>query len=116
MPINPTAGRIAIGVHTNSVAEQAALVDSIRHDIAKPPSGLRAEPTGLAVLATTAYDNLATRGYLLNLAPLLLVAVALLVAYREPRRALLPLVPGLAAHRFPRGSYAPLCRHRPRRA
>jgi predicted RND superfamily exporter protein len=92
-PIDPTAARIALGVHTNSVAQQAQLVDSLARDLSKPPNGLSAAPTGLAVLATTAYENLVGRAYLLNLAPLALVAIVLLLIYREPRRALLPLVP-----------------------
>lgn len=92
-PIAPTEARIAIGVHTASVADQAKLVDALRIDAANPPNGMTATPTGLAVLATTAYDNLVNRAYLLNLAPLLLVGLVLFAVYRQPRRALLPLVP-----------------------
>ena len=96
-PIDPNAARIALGVHTNSVADQAKLVDALRHDVNSPPNGLTADPTGLAVLATTAYNNLVGRSYLLNLAPLAIVAVALFLVYREPRRTLLPLVPTVLA-------------------
>jgi predicted RND superfamily exporter protein len=96
-PIDPAAARIVLGVHTSSVEQQAQLVDSIRRDVAAPPNGLSATPTGLAVLATTAYDNLVGRSYLLNLAPLVLVAAVLLLIYREPRRALLPIVPTVLA-------------------
>jgi predicted RND superfamily exporter protein len=92
-PINPTAARIAIGVHSPSVADEARLVDSLKHDVGGLPNGLSAQLTGLAVLATTSYDNLVNRSYLLNLAPLAVVAVVLLAVYREPRRALLPLLP-----------------------
>lgn len=92
-PINPNASRIAVGVHTASVADQAKLVNSLRSDISNPPNGLSAAPTGLAVLATTAYDNLVSRAYLLNLLPLVIVAAALYAIYREPRRALLPILP-----------------------
>jgi hypothetical protein len=92
-PIHPDQARIAIGVHTASVAEQAKLVNSLRAELANPPNGVTAAPTGLAVLATTAYENLVNRAYLLNLAPLLVVAAVLFVVYRQPRRALLPLVP-----------------------
>jgi len=52
---------------------------------------------GNAVLVTTAYDNLVNRSYLLNLAPLAVVAAALFALYREPRRALLPLLPTVLA-------------------
>ncbi|MFN2583033.1 MAG: MMPL family transporter [Candidatus Dormibacteria bacterium] len=96
-PIDPNSGRIVIGVHTNSVADQSKLVNSIRSDIANPPNGMTAAPTGVAVLATTAYDNLVNRSYLLNLAPLAVVAIALYLIYREPRRALLPLLPTVLA-------------------
>lgn len=92
-PIDPNAARIALGVHTASVADQAALVGAVQQEVASPPSGLTVQPTGLAVLATTAYGNLLNRSYLLNLAPLAVVAIALFAVYREPRRALLPLVP-----------------------
>ena len=96
-PIDPSTARIALGVHTNSVADQAKLVAALRAEVASPPGGLSADPTGLAVLATTAYDNLVNRSYLLNLAPLAVVAIALFLVYREPRRALLPLVPTVLA-------------------
>ncbi len=92
-PVDPTASRIAIGVHTDTVAQQAQLVDGLQRDVANPPNGMTATPTGLAVLATTAYDNLTNRAYLLNVAPLVVVAIVLFALYREPRRALLPLVP-----------------------
>jgi predicted RND superfamily exporter protein len=92
-PINPDSARIALGVNSPSVADEAKLVDSLRGEVTTAPNGLTAAPTGLAVLATTAYDNIVGRAYLLNLAPLLIVAVALFLIYREPRRALLPLLP-----------------------
>jgi predicted RND superfamily exporter protein/DNA replication protein DnaC len=92
-PISPTDARIAIGVHTASIAEQAKLIAALRADVANPPKGLTATPTGLAALAATAYDNLVSRAYLLNVAPLVLVGLVLLAVYRQPRRALLPLLP-----------------------
>ncbi|HZU77856.1 MAG TPA: MMPL family transporter, partial [Dehalococcoidia bacterium] len=96
-PISPDASRIVIGVHANSVADEAQLVDGLRQDVAAPPSGITAQPAGLAVLATTAYDNIVSRGYVLNVVPIVLVGVALLAVYREPRRALLPLLPTVLA-------------------
>jgi predicted RND superfamily exporter protein len=92
-PIDPNAARIAIGVHSPSVADEARLVRSLNHEIGGLPNGLSAQLTGLAVLATTAYDNLVNRSYVLNLAPLAVVALVLIAVYREPRRALLPLLP-----------------------
>jgi predicted RND superfamily exporter protein len=96
-PINPTTARIALGVVSTSVADEAKLVASLRTEVSNAPEGLSATPTGLAVLATTAYDNIVGRAYLLNLAPLGVVAIALFVIYREPRRALLPVLPTVMA-------------------
>ena len=95
-PINPDQARIAVGVHTDTVAQQAKLVDVLATEL-KPVNGMSAAPTGLAVLATTAYDNLLNRAYLLNLAPLAVVALVLFAIFREPRRALLPLIPTVLA-------------------
>lgn len=99
--IDPNVARIALGVHATSVSEEARLVDELSSALkgqSHPPNGMVAQPAGLAVLATTAYDNLVNRSYLLNLVPLAAVALALWAIFREPRRAVLPLVPaGLAA-------------------
>lgn len=91
-PINPTASRIAIGVRSTSIADQARLIDDLDRTLA-PPNGLSARPTGLAALAATAYDTLTSRALFLNLTPLVVVAVILLLIYREPRQALLPVLP-----------------------
>jgi predicted RND superfamily exporter protein len=98
-PINPQSARIALGIDANTVAAQAQLVDELRGEVAdnNTPNGITATPTGLAVLVATAYDNLVNRAYLLNVAPLLVVALALWLIYRRPRRALLPLVPTVFA-------------------
>ncbi len=96
-PINPDTARIALGIDANTVAEQAQLVDELRGEVADAPNGITATPTGLAVLVATAYDNLVNRAYLLNVAPLLIVALALWLIHRRPRRALLPLVPTVLA-------------------
>lgn len=98
--IDPNVARIALGVRATSVSEEAQLVDEISSALkgtAHPPNGMVAQPAGLAVLATTAYDNLVNRSYLLNLVPLAAVALALWAIFREPRRAFLPLVPAALA-------------------
>ena len=95
--IDPSAGRIALGVRASSVTDEARLVDQVAKEVASPPNGMVARPAGLAVLATTAYDNLINRSYLLNLVPLAAVALALWAVFREPRRALLPLLPAVLA-------------------
>ncbi|MHB8717522.1 MAG: MMPL family transporter [Candidatus Dormibacteria bacterium] len=94
-PIDPNAARIVIGVQGTSVASQAHLIDSIRNGLrsAPPPNGMSAAPVGIAALAAQAYDNLLSRGLLLNLAPLLVVFGALLLIERDLRRASLPVLP-----------------------
>lgn len=96
-PIDPSAGRIALGVRAASVADEARLVDELAGEVGTPPNGMVARPAGLAVLATTAYDNLNNRAYLLNLVPIAAVALALFAVYRDRRRALLPLLPAVLA-------------------
>ena len=96
-PINPSSARIALGIDASTVADQASLVDQLRREVGSAPSGITATPTGLAVLATTAYDNLAGGVYLVNLLPLLVVALVLWLIHRRPRRALLPLLPTVMA-------------------
>jgi predicted RND superfamily exporter protein len=96
-PIHPDAARIALGIDASTVAKQATLVDELATEVTSAPSGISAAPTGLAVLVAGAYDNLVNRAYLLNLAPLLIVAIALGLIYRNPRRALLPLIPTVFA-------------------
>jgi predicted RND superfamily exporter protein len=92
-PIDPTSARIVIGVEGTSIADQARLIDSIRNEIANPPSGMTAAPAGIAALAAQAYDNLVARSLLLNLLPLVVVFLALLALERNLRRAALPLLP-----------------------
>lgn len=96
-PIDPNAARLALGVRAGSVSDEARLVDEVAGEVAAPPNGMVARPSGLAVLAATAYDNINNRSYLLNLVPIAAVALALFAVYRERRRALLPLLPAVLA-------------------
>ena len=97
-PIDPQYSRIVLGVAAlPSFANEAQLVDQIAAEVKSPPSALSltATPTGLPVLATTAYDNVTGwHAYFLNLVPLGVVLLVLLaIHYRAPRRALLPVLP-----------------------
>lgn len=93
-PVTPTAARIVLGVRATSLDAEANLVHSLRADIGSPPAGITSvEPSGLAALAVAAYDTVRSRSLLLNLFPLVLVAGVLMVLYRDPRRALLPVLP-----------------------
>ena len=90
---------IPFGIKVMPFDEQKQLIDSIRAEIDPPgtehdpPAGVSAEVVGLPVLAADANSALSANRYLLTLAGLAAVALALLAVYRSPRRALVPLVP-----------------------
>ena len=97
----PTAGTAVIpfGIKVMPFDEQKELIDSIRAEIDPPgtaddpPAGVSAEVVGLPVLAADANSALESNRYLLTLAGLAAVALALLAVYRSARRALVPLIP-----------------------
>ena len=90
---------IPFGIKVMPFDEQKQLIDSIRSEINPPgtendpPAGVTAEVVGLPVLAADANSALSDNRYLLTLAGLVAVALALLAIYRSPRRALVPLIP-----------------------
>ena len=96
-----TAGTAVIpfGIKVMPFDEQKELIDSIRAQIDPPgteddpPAGVTAEVVGLPVLAADANGALDSNRYLLTLAGLAAVALALLAVYRSLRRALVPLIP-----------------------
>ena len=96
-----TAGTAVIpfGIKVMPFDEQKELIDSIRAQIDPPgtdndpPPGVTAEVVGLPVLAADANSALSSNRYLLALAGLAAVALALLAVYRSLRRALIPLIP-----------------------
>ena len=72
--------------------EQEALIGDIRSEL-DPPAGVSAEVVGLPVLAADANSELSGSRYWLTLAGLLAVGLVLLLVYRSPSRALVPLLP-----------------------
>ncbi len=96
-----TAGTTVIpfGIKVMPFDEQKELIDSIRAEIDPPgvgndpPEGVSAAVVGLPVLAADANSALESNRYLLTLAGLAAVALALLAVYRSARRALVPLIP-----------------------
>jgi hydrophobe/amphiphile efflux-3 (HAE3) family protein len=90
---------IAFGIKVMPFDEQERLINDIRSQIDPPgtangpPPGVSAEVVGLPVLAADANSELESNRYLLTLAGLAAVALALLAIYRSVRRALIPLVP-----------------------
>jgi predicted RND superfamily exporter protein len=85
---------LAFGVRLRPLASQERVISYMRAGL-RPPAGVRAELAGLPVLAADAGAALASpaRRLLTSLAGLAAVALALLVALRDVRRALVPLVP-----------------------
>jgi len=88
------AATLAFGLKVGPLDRQLEVLDAMRREL-KPPPGVTARLSGLPVLAAEANDQLSSVGrrFLALLASLLLVAAVLLLAFRSPRRALLPLVP-----------------------
>ena len=90
---------LAFGIKLMPFDEQKELIDGIRAEINPPgtendpPPGVEAAVVGLPVLAADANAALSSNRYLLTVAGLLAVALALLAAYRSFARALVPLVP-----------------------
>ncbi len=94
---------LGFGIRAQSLEEQQALIDRIRAEIGEPgakggpPPGVEVELAGLPVIAASAASDLSSSRYLLTLAGLLAVALALLAVYRSLSRALVPLVPVVMA-------------------
>jgi uncharacterized protein len=92
-------GVITFGIKVMPFDQQEALIDDIRSQInppggrASPPPGVKAEVLGLPVLAADANSALSGSRYLVTVAGLLAVALALVAVYRSARRALVPLIP-----------------------
>jgi uncharacterized protein len=90
---------LGFGIRAQSLDDQQALIDRIRDEIGEPgtkggpPPGVQVELAGLPVIAASAASDLSNSRYLLTLAGLLAVALALLAVYRSWSRALIPLVP-----------------------
>jgi uncharacterized protein len=88
---------IGFGIKSQTLAEQEALLRSVRAQIGDPPPGVKVSLTGLPVIATEAGSDLSSSRYWLALAGLGAVALVLLVLLRSFRRALIPLLPTLLA-------------------
>jgi uncharacterized protein len=90
---------MGFGIRAQSLEDQQALIDRIRGEIGEPgteggpPAGVEVELAGLPVIAASAASDLSASRYLLTLAGLLAVALALLAVYRSWSQALVPLVP-----------------------
>jgi hydrophobe/amphiphile efflux-3 (HAE3) family protein len=102
-PLDPKTGKIghlaliSFGISSQTLAEQQALLSSVRGQIGKPPSGVEVRLAGLPVIAAEAASELSSSRYWLALAGLGAVALVLLALRRSFRRALVPLLPTVLA-------------------
>jgi uncharacterized protein len=102
-PVDPETGKlgsealISFGIRAQSLSGQQELIDRVRGEIGQPPAGVEVELAGLPVIAAQSASDLDGSRYWITLAGLAAVALALLLVYRSPRRALLPLLPTLLA-------------------
>jgi predicted RND superfamily exporter protein len=88
------AATLAFGIRLMPLSEQERVIDAMRAGL-DPPPGVHAELVGLPVLAADANPRIASpwRRIATLLAGLLAVGIVLALAFRSPRRALVPLVP-----------------------
>jgi len=108
-PLDPRTGElgdealITFGIRAQSLEDQQALIDRVRAEIGEPgaaggpPPGVEVRLAGLPVIAAESASDISASRYWLTLAGLVAVALALLLVYRSPRRALVPLVPTVLA-------------------
>jgi hydrophobe/amphiphile efflux-3 (HAE3) family protein len=102
-PLDPKTGKvghlalIGFGIKSQTLAEQEALIESVRAQIGEPPAGVEVSLSGLPVIAAEAGSDLSSSRYWLALAGLGAVALVLLVLLRSFRRALIPLLPTVLA-------------------
>jgi uncharacterized protein len=90
------AALLGFGIRAQSLEDQQDLIERVRGEIGAaggPPPGVEVELAGVPVIASAAASDLSDSRYLLTLAGLIVVALVLLVAYRSPSRALVPLAP-----------------------
>lgn len=79
-----------------TLADRATMVNAIRDEVA-PPEGIRATPSGLAVVGVGLLENLESNRAQLTYLAIGLLFVFLLLRLRSPIRAVLCLVPVLIA-------------------
>jgi hydrophobe/amphiphile efflux-3 (HAE3) family protein len=88
---------ISFGIRAQSLEQQQRLVDRVRGAVGEPPPGVEVHLAGLSVIAAESASALSASRYWLALGGLVAVAIALLLVYRSPRRALVPLAPTVMA-------------------
>jgi hypothetical protein len=79
-----------------SLQDRKELVDSIRADLRLPP-GVSAAPAGLSVVGVEAIDALSANRDLMSYAAMGAIVIGLFLVYRNPVKAVAPVVPILLA-------------------
>ena len=90
------AATISFGVELVPVQDLNDLIDEMEDDLKyelKPPPGVTAIPAGAVTLAARAVTVLTANRELITLAGVLAVTLGLLAVYRNPLRALMPVLP-----------------------
>jgi hypothetical protein len=85
---------LAFGIRLMPLARQEQVIEYMQSHL-NPPAGVHASLTGLPVLAAQANDALSSssRRLLTLLAGLIAVGLVLTLVFRDPRRAIVPMVP-----------------------
>lgn len=83
--------------HVASVERDHALVGQLKGASANPPSGYRAFPAGLALVADQALTDMQREQIALTILAIGLVFLVLLLAYRRPVPAVLAMLPTIVA-------------------
>ncbi len=94
--VAPGALNLVFRTGPSGLDERAVVVREIRANV-QPPSGIRATPSGLAVVGVGLLDNLKANRALLTYLAILFVFAFLTIRLRSAIRALLSLVPVLVA-------------------
>jgi hydrophobe/amphiphile efflux-3 (HAE3) family protein len=108
-PVDPRTGELgttallSFGIRSQSLQDQQDLIQRVRSAVGQPgtasgpPPGVEVRLAGLPVIAAEAAGDLSRSRYWLTLASLLAVGLVLLLVYRSPARALVPLAPTVLA-------------------
>ncbi|HYM14927.1 MAG TPA: MMPL family transporter [Dehalococcoidia bacterium] len=99
MVVSPdrTMAAITLAISDATTLDQRkAITDAIERD-AKPPAGVTVAPAGISVVGTAAVDAISSNRDLMSLVAVAAIFVLILVLYRNPVKAIAPLLPVLLA-------------------
>jgi uncharacterized protein len=86
------AASVTLNLAPMSIADMARLIDAVQSD-AQAPGGVSVRAAGTATLMTSVVGSVTDRRLEITIAGFLAVFVGLLLIYRNPVRALVPVVP-----------------------